>query len=80
MRFTLDDPAAFAWGGEPIVIDGRPVGEATSAGYSRKLGRIAAFGYVKAPGALDDDALRRARCEVDIAGTTFAATILLAAR
>ena len=80
VRVTLDDPAAFAWGGEPLVMDGRPVGELTSAGYSRKLGRIVAFGYVKAPSALDDETLRRARCEVDVAGTTFAATILLSAR
>jgi glycine cleavage system aminomethyltransferase T len=52
----------------------------TSAGYSRKLGRIVAFGYVKAQGPLDDDALQSARCEVDVAGTTYAATILPSAR
>ena len=39
VQFTLDDPAAFAWGGEPVLMDGRPVGELTSTGYSRKLGR-----------------------------------------
>ena len=36
--FTFDDPAAFPWGGEPILMDGRNVGELTSAGYSRRLG------------------------------------------
>jgi len=36
--FTFDDPAAFTWGGEPILMDGRNVGELTSAGYSRKHG------------------------------------------
>ena len=32
--FTFDDPAAFPWGGEPILMDGRNVGELTSTGYS----------------------------------------------
>src|SRR6185437_14927149 len=26
VQFVLDDPAAFAWGGEPVLMDGRPVG------------------------------------------------------
>ncbi|HQQ79045.1 MAG TPA: glycine cleavage T C-terminal barrel domain-containing protein, partial [Thermoanaerobaculia bacterium] len=32
---TFDDPRAFPWGGEPVLMDGRNVGEITSAGYSR---------------------------------------------
>ena len=24
VMFTFDDPAAFPWGGEPILMDGRP--------------------------------------------------------
>ncbi len=47
-RFTFDDPAAFPWGGEPILMDGANVGEITSAGYSRKLGRAVAMGYARA--------------------------------
>ena len=46
--FTFDDPAAFPWGGEPILMDGRNVGELTSAGYSRKYGRAVAMGYARA--------------------------------
>ncbi|MGE5172150.1 MAG: GcvT family protein, partial [Rudaea sp.] len=76
VRFTLDDPAAFAWGGEPIIMNGRAVGEVTSAGYSRELGRSVAFGYVKALGPLDDDTLQGARYQIDIAGTTHPATLL----
>ena len=45
--FTFDDPAAFPWGGEPILMDGMAVGELTSAGYSRKLGRAIAMGYAR---------------------------------
>ena len=27
LQFTFDDPAAFPWGGEPVTMDGRNVGE-----------------------------------------------------
>ena len=40
-------PPAFPWGGEPILMDGRNVGELTSAGYSRKFGRAIAMGYAR---------------------------------
>ncbi len=75
--FTFDDAAAFPWGGEPIAMDGRALGELTSAGYSRAHGRAVAMAYVRAPEgapALTDEAILAARYEVDIAGTTFAVT------
>ncbi len=72
--FRLDDPAAFPWGGEPILMDGQSAGELTSAGYSRKHGRAMAMGYVRADRALGDDAWRVASYEIDIAGERFAAT------
>ena len=75
VRFTLDDPAAFAWGGEPILADGRPVGEITSAGYSRSLGRIVAFGYVKSDAPLDDAAVLAARYAVDVGGVECTASV-----
>jgi glycine cleavage system aminomethyltransferase T/glycine/D-amino acid oxidase-like deaminating enzyme len=77
VRFTFDDPAAFPWGGEPLLMDGRNVGELTSAGYSFKLGRAVALGYARAePGvaALSDDAIQGARYAVDIAGDVVAVT------
>jgi 4-methylaminobutanoate oxidase (formaldehyde-forming) len=72
--FTLDDPMAFPWGGEPILMDGRSVGELTSVGYSRARGRAVAMGYARAATPLDDGALLSARYEIDIAGEKFAAT------
>jgi len=82
VQFTLDDPAAFAWGGEPVLMDGRPVGELTSTGYSRKLDRMVAFGYAKSSRpdiALTDAMIREARYAIDIAGTACAATVHLQA-
>ncbi|HVF62674.1 MAG TPA: FAD-dependent oxidoreductase [Casimicrobiaceae bacterium] len=74
VMFTFDDPAAFPWGGEPILMNERPVGELTSAGYSRKLGRAVAMGYAKGDAPLRDEALTSARYEVDIAGERFHVT------
>ncbi len=77
VQFTFDDPLAFPWGGEPILMDGRNVGELTSVGYSRAHGRAVAMGYARAlPDAppLSDAALLAARFAVDIAGRTFAVT------
>ncbi len=80
VQFTLDDPAAFPWGGEPILMDGHYVGELTSAGYSRKLGRAVAFGYAKSPDAgtpLSDATIAKARYAIDIAGERYPATVHL---
>jgi 4-methylaminobutanoate oxidase (formaldehyde-forming) len=65
--FTFDDPAVFAWGGEPIVMNGRNVGELTSTGYSRRLGRAVAMGYARSDRVLTDEAVLSARYEIDIA-------------
>jgi 4-methylaminobutanoate oxidase (formaldehyde-forming) len=74
VTFTFDDPSAFPWGGEPVLMDGRNVGELTSAGYSRKLGRAVAMGYARADSPLTDEAILAARYVVDIAGDTWAVT------
>jgi 4-methylaminobutanoate oxidase (formaldehyde-forming) len=78
LMFTFDDPAAFPWGGEPILMNGRNVGELTSAGYSRKLGRAVAMGYARAAPddaiGLTDQAVLSARYAVEIAGQAFAVT------
>jgi len=74
VMFTFDDPAAFPWGGEPILMDGRNVGELTSTGYSRRYGRAVAMGYARAERTLADDDLLGASYQVDIAGELHAVT------
>ncbi len=44
--FTLDDPAAYPLGGEPIMRDGRVVGYISSAAFGYTIGRGVAMGYV----------------------------------
>jgi 4-methylaminobutanoate oxidase (formaldehyde-forming) len=71
---TFDDSRAFPWGGEPVLMDGRNVGEITSAGYSRRLGRAVAMVYARAEAPLTDEAILAARYRVDIAGELFDVT------
>jgi glycine cleavage system aminomethyltransferase T/glycine/D-amino acid oxidase-like deaminating enzyme len=71
---SFDDPAAFPWGGEPVLMDGARVGEITSAGYSRRHGRTLAMAYARADRPLADEVLLSAKYEVDIAGEFFAVT------
>ncbi|HEX4885774.1 MAG TPA: FAD-dependent oxidoreductase [Casimicrobiaceae bacterium] len=68
LAFAFDDPQAFPWGGEPILVDGTPVGELSSAGYSRAAGRSLALGYARMDGGITNERLAAATCEVDIAG------------
>jgi glycine cleavage system aminomethyltransferase T/glycine/D-amino acid oxidase-like deaminating enzyme len=42
---------AYAWGGETIVLNGEPVGEISSAGYSPLAGACVALGYVRGASA-----------------------------
>jgi 4-methylaminobutanoate oxidase (formaldehyde-forming) len=48
---VLGDPAAYVWGGETLLIDGQPVGELSSAGWSLKAGACVGLGYVRGAAA-----------------------------
>ena len=71
--FVLDDPAAFPWGGEGILRDGKPVGEIASAGYSARLGRAVVMGYVRGDGPMTREALLAGTYVIDIAGERVSA-------
>ncbi len=71
LSFVLE-PAAYAWGGEAIVIDGQTVGELTSVGWSPKAGACVGLGYVRG------DAAQRTHAgtavQIDLWGEPVAAT------
>ena len=46
LMFTFAAGELFAWGGEPILRDGRPVGELSSVGYSATLACMVGMGFV----------------------------------
>ena len=56
--FVLDDPGAYVWGGEAIQIDGEPVGELSSAGWSLAAGACVGLGYVRGAAAQQSTAAR----------------------
>jgi 4-methylaminobutanoate oxidase (formaldehyde-forming) len=51
VTIVLDDPAAYAWGGETVSIGGEPVGELSSAGWGWAACRCVALGYLRGPAA-----------------------------
>jgi glycine cleavage system aminomethyltransferase T len=48
---VLDDPSAWVWGGEAVLIDGVAQGELSSAGWGFNAGRCVALGYVRGDAA-----------------------------
>ena len=48
---VLDEPAAYAWGGETLSLDGQPTGELSSVGWSLNAGSCVGLGYVRGPAA-----------------------------
>jgi len=71
VTIAVDDADAYIWGGETIFVDGEPVGEVSSAGWSDACGRCLALGYVRgvAPSTLAGRALA-----IDVWGQRVPAT------
>ncbi|MGH8519506.1 MAG: glycine cleavage T C-terminal barrel domain-containing protein, partial [Panacagrimonas sp.] len=46
LMFMFPATDMFAWGGEPILRDGKPVGELSSVGYSATLASMVGMGFV----------------------------------
>ncbi len=53
---VFDSPEAYAWGGEALLLDGRPAGELSSAGWSPRAGACVGLGYLRGAAA------QRAHC------------------
>jgi glycine cleavage system aminomethyltransferase T len=69
---VLDSDDAWAWGGEPLTIDGEPVGEITSAGFSVPAGRCIGLGYLRDAAASRSH--QGSAIGIDLWGDTVAAT------
>jgi glycine cleavage system aminomethyltransferase T/glycine/D-amino acid oxidase-like deaminating enzyme len=74
VQFTVDDPLPMLWGGELVLRDGKPVGEARSAAYGHTLGRSVVLGLIENPSGVDKAFLETGRFEIDLAGERFALT------
>ncbi|MEP7099603.1 MAG: FAD-dependent oxidoreductase [Burkholderiales bacterium] len=58
---VLDSSSHYAWGGEALLIDGAPVGELASVGWSPKANACVALAYLRG------DAVRRAHAGTPVA-------------
>jgi glycine cleavage system aminomethyltransferase T len=69
LLFSFPATELFAWGGEPILRDGAPVGELSSVGYSGALGCMVAMGFVhgKQPETRED--VLRHPYEIEVSGS-----------
>jgi glycine cleavage system aminomethyltransferase T len=79
--FVVDDPEAYAWGGELLLRDGEPAGFASSAAFGHTLGRAVLLGYLERRdgGTVDPQWLKAGRYEVAIGGELFGAAMTLRA-
>ncbi|MCB2101446.1 MAG: FAD-dependent oxidoreductase [Rhodobacterales bacterium] len=79
MAFTADDPAAVLYGDEPILQDGRIVGQVTSAAHGHTVGRAVALGYVSLRGATAAQVAAAQGFTVEVACDSVPVTAALAA-
>ena len=77
--FVFPQTRLFAWGGEPILRDGAPVGEIYSAGYSASLSAMVGMGYVHSTKPETRDEILRGRYEIEISGEQTPARAMLKA-
>jgi glycine cleavage system aminomethyltransferase T/glycine/D-amino acid oxidase-like deaminating enzyme len=47
VKILAKDPNQYLWGGEPINVNGRFIGEITSAGWGYEAGAMVALGYIR---------------------------------
>ncbi|MEN9629875.1 MAG: hypothetical protein RJA10_3103 [Pseudomonadota bacterium] len=72
LTVVLADPSAYVWGGETLFVDGQPVGELSSAGWSPRAGACVGLGYARGAAALRVHA--GTPVHVDLWGQPVAAT------
>ena len=71
--FSFPATELFAWGGEPILRDGAPVGELTSVGYSAALGQMVGMGFVHGANPESVQQVLGSRYEIEVSGAKVAA-------
>lgn len=77
IHVTLDSTEAFPLGDEPILQNGEPVGQLTSAAFGHTLGRSVAMGYIRLDGREASQAVGDGGFEIDIACERFACSASL---
>ena len=73
LMFTFPATQLFAWGGEPILRDGKPAGELSSVGYSAALDKMVGMGFVHSAQPERAEPLLASGYEIEVSGTRVAA-------
>jgi len=69
VQFALNDPEIVVYGGEPIIFDGEPVGNLTSATYGWTVNSGIGMGYVSLPtGKVTSKKLEMPKWEIEVYG------------
>ncbi|MBM3367538.1 MAG: FAD-dependent oxidoreductase [Betaproteobacteria bacterium] len=79
LSFTFPVSELFAWGGEPILRDGKPVGELSSVGYSAALSCMVGLGCVYSAQPETAKQVLEGRYEIEISGSKVTARARLKA-
>ena len=68
LMFVFPETQNFAWGGEPILRDGVPVGELSSVGYSATLKSMVGMGTVRSAVPQTAEQMLSSRYEIEVSG------------
>jgi len=71
LQFTLPDTDAVLWGGELILLGGKPVGKIESGSYGHTLGCSVGLGYVRHEDGVDKSLIEAGGFEIDVAGVRY---------
>ena len=77
VHFVLDDGDAYPLGDEPILLNGEPVGQLTSAAFGHTLGRAVGMGYIRLHGNSVSEMVEAGGFAIDIASKANSATASL---
>jgi 4-methylaminobutanoate oxidase (formaldehyde-forming) len=80
VSFVVQDPEPMLWGGELVLRDGRPVGQATSAAWGESVGACVGLAYVADPsGVTSREWVGGASYAVNVGGSVHPVTVSLRA-
>ena len=68
VSFVVEDPEPMLWGGELVLLDGRPVGQVTSAAWGETVGACVGLAYLRRDEPVTADWLAAGGFRVDVGG------------
>lgn len=74
---TVDDPEAFPVGDEPILLNGEPAGQLTSAAFGHTVGKAVGLGYLALDGQTPKYVAAQTGFTIDMAGRAVPVTVFL---